>query len=93
MIRLPGAILCVAVAIGVSACASKVTPVPQDAHALEATSCRELYATLDAQVAQAGVGDAQSARIAGYAYLRIDRFLASDELKPEPGSDGFDAWV
>ena len=93
MIRLPGAILCVAVAIGVSACASKVTPVPQDAHALEATSCRELYATLDAQVAQAGVGDAQSARIAGYAYLRIDRFLASDELKPEPGSDGFGAWV
>jgi hypothetical protein len=94
MIRLLRTILCVAVVIGVSACtAVKPEPPPEDVRALEVASCRELYPMLDARVTQARVADAQYARIAGYPYLRIDRFLASDDIKPVPGSDEFDAWV
>ena len=93
MTRLPGTILCAAATIGVSACTATVEPVNQDARALQVASCRELYPTLDGRVAHAGVGDAQFAPVAGYPYLRIDRFLASDDIKPEPDGDGFDAWV
>ena len=93
MMHLPSAILCVAVVVTVSACTAKVEPVFQDAHGWQVASCRELYSDLDLQVARAGVGDGLFTPIAGYPYLRIDRFLASDAIKPEPGGDGFDAWV
>ena len=93
MNRLLRAILWAAVAIGAGACTVKVEPAIHDARALEGASCRALYPMLDARVAQAGVADAQFARIDGYPYLRINRFLASDDIKPEPGGDGFDAWV
>jgi hypothetical protein len=41
------------------------------------TRCDRLYATIDAAVARAGVEDGGAARIAGFRYLRVDRFLAS----------------
>lgn len=39
--------------------------------------CRAWYAALDALIEQAGVRDAGSARVAGFAHLRVDRFTAS----------------
>jgi hypothetical protein len=39
--------------------------------------CERLYATLDEAVARAGVADGGAARIAGFPYVRVDRFLAS----------------
>lgn len=83
----------VAGALAASACAPKVEPGSPDARQREVASCRQLYSALDAQVAEAGVGDGLFTPIAGYPYLRIDRFLASDATKPEPGGDGFDVWI
>ena len=86
-------IMGVAASLTVAACTPKPIPLAQDPGAVQAASCRGLYATMDAQVDKAGVGDAQFARIAGYPYLRIDRFLAADDIKPDPGGNGFVAWV
>jgi hypothetical protein len=44
--------------------------------------CERLYATLDAAVARAGVGDGGAARIAEFPYVRVDRFLASFRAAP-----------
>ncbi len=55
-------------------------------------ACLMLLGSFDAAVVEAGVGDAGATRIAGFPYLRIDRFLASfrDELT-SPAA--FAAWV
>ncbi len=48
-------------------------------------ACVGWYASLDAAVASAGVGDAQAARVAGFPYLRTDRF--SSALRESARSD------
>ncbi len=54
--------------------------------------CGGLYRDVDTAVETAGVGDAQSAKVCGFPYLRVSRFLAS--FGPEELSEvGFDAWV
>ncbi len=82
-------------AVSLTGCTAHVAPpvAVVDAAALSVVSCRSLYRDVDAWIKGAGVGDAQSARITGYPYLRIDRFLAADEVKPAVGSEDFDAWV
>ena len=39
--------------------------------------CREAFRRMDRAVAEAGVEDGMAARVAGFPYLRINRFLAS----------------
>jgi hypothetical protein len=39
--------------------------------------CREVFQRVDRAVAEAGVQDGMTARVAGFPYLRADRFLAS----------------
>jgi hypothetical protein len=89
------AIHCLAIALSLTGCAAHLAPPASvaDAAALSVVSCRSLYSDVDAWVKGAAVGDAQSARISDYPYLRIDRFLAADEVKPDAGSEDFDAWV
>ncbi len=86
---------CVAMALSLTGCAAHLAPPASivDGAPLSVVSCRRLYSDVDAWVKDAAVGDAQSARIAGYPYLRIDRFLAADEVKPDAGSEDFDALV
>lgn len=48
-----------------------------DVHANEAAVCTDYLEALDRAAATAGVTDVQAARVAGYPYLRVDRFLAS----------------
>lgn len=91
--RLPRSVIAVGLAVMVSACAGTSPPVPMDPLARQAQSCRQLYRTLDARIEQAGVLDAQYARIAGFPYLRINRFLAADDIKPGADDDAFDIWV
>lgn len=55
--------------------------------------CRVLYHELDAAVEGARVADAQSDRIAGFPYLRIDRFLVAETVKPDANGEAFDEWV
>ena len=43
----------------------------------DTTACADLFAAVDARVERAGVRDADSARIAGFPFLRIDRLLAN----------------
>jgi len=83
----------VVASVVVSACAPTAQPVSQSAREGQVASCRQHYAALDARVAEAGVGDGLFTPIAGYPYLRIDRFLADDAIKRQAGGDGFDAWV
>lgn len=89
------AIPAVALSVALGACAARVPPAGEapDAAAAGVGACRNLYARVDATVARAGVGDGQSARIDGYPYLRIERFLAADDVKPRVDGADFDAWV
>ena len=58
----------------------------------QAQRCERLYDDLDRAADQAGVVDGGAAQIEGFAYLRVDRFLASfSQEVAEPAR--FDAWV
>lgn len=95
MRRTLGSIQTAAMAVLLAACTAHVAPtapVPE-APVLTVSTCRDLYQDLDTRVARAGVGDAQSVRIAGYPYLRINRFLAADDIKPDAYGNAFEAWV
>jgi hypothetical protein len=83
------------VALSLTGCTAHLAPPASvvDSAPLSVVSCRTLYSDVDAWVKGAAVGDAQSARISDYPYLRIDRFLAADEVKPGAGSEDFDAWL
>lgn len=54
--------------------------------------CTALFTETDAKIAAAGVSDAASARIEGFPYLRVNRFLASFRTRAldEPA---FTAWA
>lgn len=54
--------------------------------------CERLYAVLDEAVAAAGVQDGGEARVAGFPYLRVDRFLASYRDAPLDEA-GLRAWT
>ena len=58
--------------------------------------CAEAFRALDAAVERAGVGDAEARRIAGFPYLRVDRYHA--HLRDAAGgdaraSDRYAQWV
>jgi hypothetical protein len=55
-------------------------------------ACAEFFAALDQEVTQAGVRDPGAFRVAGYPYLRVDRFLASfrDSVTTD---EVFEAWL
>ena len=55
-------------------------------------NCLAAFATVDRAVAEAGVDDAQAARVAGFPYLRANRFLASFDGATLDG-EAFAAWV
>lgn len=64
-------------------------PWQGDAPALGA--CLDLYRHVDDTVDAAGVGDAEWARVAGFPYLRVSRYLAS--FRDEVTGGTFDAWA
>ncbi|MBI3068068.1 MAG: hypothetical protein HY323_17425 [Betaproteobacteria bacterium] len=67
-------------------------PAAPDAESLRYQQCAVFFARLDEAVEHAGVGDGMGARIAGFPYLRVSRFLASyaHETRDEAR---FAAWV
>ena len=76
-------------ALGLSACASTGgwrTGAP------EVEQCVSQYAAIDKTVKRAGVRDAEYARIDGFPYFRIDRFLASYDFKAF-NADERTAWI
>ena len=60
-----------------------LAPQQPEGTAPEARACHEVFHRVDMAIAEAGVADGMAARVAGFPYLRVDRFLASyarDEL-------------
>jgi hypothetical protein len=58
-----------------------------------AESCTEWFTRLDEAIDRAGVRDAGSHRIAGFPYLRSDRFLASFRNEARDDPTAFGVWV
>lgn len=81
------------VLLALTSCAGHIAPAGEPVADGALAACRDLVSDLDRQIADAGVGDAQSARVAGFPYLRVSRLLASPDLKPAADSPAFDAWV
>ena len=53
--------------------------------------CAELFIETEQAITAAGVVDSQAARIPGYPYLRVNRFLSS--YRNEITDETFDAWI
>jgi len=53
--------------------------------------CDALFSETERSIAKAGVVDSEAARIAGYPYLRVNRFLAS--YRHEANGKQFEAWI
>ena len=60
-------------------------------HTPRVAQCLDLFEEMDAAVANAGAGDAQWARVPGFPYLRISRFLAS--FRDEVSGAAFEDWA
>jgi hypothetical protein len=65
---------------------------PVSAYLEAVGECARFFDGLDEAVRRATVGDAEAARISGFPYLRVNRFLAFG-LAPDPRADAFSAWV
>ena len=77
-----------AAALIASGCATPESPFSGhlDSPAPQVRECAEWFRMLDARVEEAGVRDAQDARVPGFPYLRANRLLAA--LRPEAEASG-----
>jgi hypothetical protein len=78
-----------------AACTTLQAPVQPDAgsRTTEAQACADWFVQLDAATDSAGVRDGSAYRIPGFAYLRVDRFLASFREDVVNSREAFDAWT
>jgi hypothetical protein len=74
-------------------CASVSEPQRSNLRSAPAQECAAWFARLDAAIDRAGVRDAGAHRIAGFPYLRVDRFLASFRDEAAKSEAAFAAWV
>jgi hypothetical protein len=74
-------------------CASVSEPLRSNLRSAPAHECAAWFQRLDATVDRAGVRDAGAHRIAGFPYLRVDRFLASFRAEAGGSDAAFAAWV
>ncbi|MCQ8104369.1 hypothetical protein NP590_09670 [Methylomonas sp. SURF-2] len=81
--------LSIAVALGLQACATPPLILPAQP---DAAACERFFADMDVRVAEHDATDAAAARIAGFAGLRVDRFLASF-AGAELTADAYAAWL
>ena len=85
------------IAVFLSACTGGTFNVAEPGeHLLSRTDglgeCARAFEAADEAVLREATGDAQHQRVAGFAYLRINRLLAAYEVDPS-NSAQFDAWV
>lgn len=83
--------LCVSVALVLTGACAPLAPREHPAEDPGVIACRAQLARVDRAVAHARVGDAQARPVAGFPYLRVDRFLASFAGEVEEAAR-FDAW-
>jgi hypothetical protein len=75
-------------------CAMIGRPLQQHLSALENSTlrnCAELFVETEQAIISAGVIDSQDVRIAGYPYLRINRFLS--DYRHEVSGPAFESWI
>lgn len=88
-------ILILAMLIGPAGCATIQSPQRDHLDSGDAplANCAAWFKALDSAVARSGVGDIAARRVAGFPYLRIDRFLAA--MKPSAKADPRvrEAWI
>ena len=81
--------------LGFAGCASVQAPQRDHLNAADrqVAECAEWFGDLDSAVAQSDVADIAARRLAGFPYLRIDRFLAA--MKPAATGDPqvWQAWL
>ena len=78
--------------LGLGACAGNPSRPPTATSDATQTACLAAFNDADRRVAQAGVGDADSAPVAGFPYLRVNRLLASFTTTPMD-APGRSAWL
>ncbi len=83
------ALLAVAMLAG---CAG-LTPVGWPGADTQTAQCLRAFAEHDAQIAQAGVGDAEAARVPGFGFLRVDRFSAALASRAGASDAAFEDWL
>ena len=77
-----------------SGCAMNGQPLQQHLSAPENSSlrnCAELFVETEQAIIAAGVIDSQDVRIAGYPYLRVNRFLS--DYRNEVSGQAFESWI
>ena len=79
----------------VAGCATLRAPVQPDVGwpTPEAKACADWFVQLDSATDSAGVRDGGAYRVPGFAYLRVDRFLASFRDEVAGSREAFDAWA
>lgn len=65
---------------------------PGSAETTEITGCVRWFAALDAATDRAHVRDGSAARVPGFAFLRVDRFLSSFRVEASVSATVFSAW-
>jgi hypothetical protein len=77
-----------------SGCAMDGQPLQQHLSAPENSTlrnCAELFVETEQAIIAAGVIDSQAVRIAGYPYLRVNRFLS--DYRHEVSGQAFESWI
>lgn len=75
--------LCMLIALVLTGACAPLAPRDRPADDPGVIACQAQFARVDRVITQARVGDAQARPVAGFPYLRVDRFLASfaDEVE------------
>ncbi|MBI2752064.1 MAG: hypothetical protein HYX46_00875 [Betaproteobacteria bacterium] len=82
-------------ALGAAGCATLEEPfrAHRESASPEVRQCADWYSALDREATDAGVRDAQDARIPGFPYLRVNRLLASFRHEAAADERGLRAWA
>jgi len=80
-----GAVLLCAALAGCAVAPGRPVSAPE-------AQCLDVYQRVDEAIAEAGVGDGMAARVTGFPYLRVSRFLAS-YAQDELSAAQFEQWV
>ena len=88
-------LLCCAVTLAAAGCATLEQPISghRDSASPAVRECAGWFAALDAAVDEASVRDAQEARIPGFPYLRVNRFLAAMRGEAAAHERALQDWV
>ncbi|HUF20754.1 MAG TPA: hypothetical protein VMP00_08360, partial [Burkholderiales bacterium] len=85
----------IALALAIGGCATVHSPHRQHlgSENAEVRNCAAFFRVLDTAVARNRVGEASPTQVAGFPYLRADRFTASLSDRAQQNDAAFEAWL